>query len=171
MPNSENSECDICKREVTDNDEGLLCDKCYRWKHRTCLAMSSKTYQKIGKMTDKWYCNGCATKPQKLVTNNDIMDKLESMERRYNDLLNKYNEQIQINNQLKTEIIEIKSQLNKSEQKELKNNVIVLGIPYRSNENLQQVVEKMGRNCRLICQNKDSQPQEWAKKKTIKRVH
>ena len=100
-------------------------------------------------MIDKWYCNGCLTKPQKLVTNNDIMDKLESMERRYNDLLNKYNEQIQINNQLKTEIIEIKSQLNKSEQEELKNNVIVLGIPYRSNENLQQVVEKMGKELQI----------------------
>lgn len=59
-------------------------------------------------------------------TINDIMRKLMEMDNKYTDLLRKYEDQVKINDVLKAEMLEIKSQLNKeknrNEQNELKKN-------------------------------------------------
>ena len=37
-----------------------------------------------------------------------------------------------------------KQQLNKNEQRELKNNLLVQGVPYKENENVPEIINKIG---------------------------
>lgn len=145
---SENETCDICSKTVADNEEGLLCDKCLIWKHRICLGINQKTYQKISKSPDPWFCSDCQKKNKNQskpnYTINDVMAKLEDMDQKYNSLFQKYQEQIKINEDLKGELRSIQRQLNRNEQRELNNNVILHGIPYKPNEELRRIVEKVG---------------------------
>ncbi len=45
---------------------------------------------------------------------------------------------------MQAELISIKKQLNKKEQHELVNNVIIQGIPFKEGENMQNLIEKIG---------------------------
>lgn len=153
----ENDRCDICKRTVSEDEEGLLCDGCLIWKHRTCLSLGQKSYQKLAKSKNQWFCDTCkpnsAKDPKIQKTTNqqasteytiaDVMAKLDEMDKKYHNLFMKYNEQVQINNDLKLEILQIKKQLNKSEQKDLNKNITVHGVPYRNGENAVEIVKKI----------------------------
>ena len=125
--------CNLCKVQVEDEEDGLLCEGCWIWKHRICLAMSEKTYIKLNKSDAIWYCStGCKTKVKTKRTqgkpNNktdghtlaDVMDKLNRMEDRYNELLDKYKEQIAINTKLNNEVMQLKGRLDKLEQNNVK---------------------------------------------------
>lgn len=156
----ENNECDICRKRVSDDDDGLLCDKCLTWKHRTCLSIGQKSYLKLSKSKNPWYCDKCKTNNDhpnnqmntsanmkgnnKHYTIDDVMAKLEDMDQKYNNLFIKYNEQVKINEELKLELAEIKQQLNKNEQKELNKNITIHGIPYQDKENVQEIVKQIG---------------------------
>lgn len=135
---------------VNDNEDGLLCDGCLVWRHRECLSMGWKNFQKISKSTQEWICSSCVEKgkkPKQSVSNytiDDVMEALKGMERKYDVLFQKYEEQVKINEELKLELSNIKCQLNVRDQKELANNIIVYGVPYKTNENLQQLVNKVG---------------------------
>lgn len=74
------------------------------------------------------------------------MAKLDEMDKKHNVLLEKFNEQLKINNDLQEELKLIKQQLNKKEQNELKNNLIIQGVPYKDNENLGDLITKIGQN-------------------------
>ncbi|CAG9761463.1 unnamed protein product [Ceutorhynchus assimilis] len=113
-------ECDVCKKTVKDGEEGLLCDGCLIWKHRTCLSMGLKAYQRISKSEEDWLCENCKVKgersekksskrdSQKSYTIADVMAKLEEMDTKYNNLFMKYQEQVKVNNELKEELLQIK---------------------------------------------------------------
>lgn len=154
MPAAEVEVCDICKKNVQDDEEGLLCDKCNTWKHRICLSMAQKTYLKLNKSTELWYCDKCKNAgksakkqaPTETYTLGDVMAKLDEMDKKHNVLLEKFNEQLKINNDLQEELKLIKQQLNKKEQNELKNNLIIQGVPYKDNENLGDLITKIGQN-------------------------
>lgn len=157
--------CDICNKIVTDEDDGLFCERCSIWKHRTCLGISKKTYQKVSKSKQPWYCSGskCTTftggqnkdqQPKRVLTLEDVMEKLESMDQKYSSLLIRYNEQVEINQRLQHEIREIKSQLNKREQQELKNNLIIQGIPNKENENVEDIIKKIGHKLEIPVEGK-----------------
>jgi len=157
MTETENENCDICKKNVGDQEEGLLCNKCLTWKHRECLNISEKAYQRLAKSKQDWHCNTCKTKAGSKTTEKsgkdytigDVMAKLEQMDNRYNILFQKYNEQKQINNELQNELSEIKNQLNKTEQRELNNNIIIQGIPYKNEENIEGIVKKIGEKLQI----------------------
>lgn len=147
--------CDICNKQVLDNQDGLLCDKCNNWKHRTCMSMSQRTYIQIGRSKDTWFCGKCKKEAESEVDNknkqqnknftlNDIMAKLELMDQKYNALFAKFQEQEKINERLLSELSTVKKQLNKKEQNELKNNIIVHGVPYMANENIPEIITKIG---------------------------
>ncbi|KAG5894453.1 hypothetical protein JTB14_014900 [Gonioctena quinquepunctata] len=65
-------------------------------------------------------------------TINDVMEKLQAMEQKYNDLLIKYDDQVSVDNELRREILKIKAkpnwEINKNEQDERKDNIIIMGI-------------------------------------------
>lgn len=64
----------------------------------------------------RWNCVKCLIKtPVKSFSNNDIMEKLIHMESQYTDLLNKYENQLKINEELVTEISTLKSRVDKME--------------------------------------------------------
>ena len=138
--------CDICNLAVTDGDDGLLCEKCLIWKHRGCLSMTQKTYQKLSRSKEAWICENCITnkKSTKTCTNMDLMKKLEEMDEKYNALFQKYTEQLKINEELKKEIIDIKKDLNRREQRELSNNLIIHGVPYKTNEKVDEIIKNIG---------------------------
>ena len=37
--------CTQCSKEVQDQDEAILCDKCERWSHATCCGLDTNEYQ------------------------------------------------------------------------------------------------------------------------------
>ncbi|KAK9879720.1 hypothetical protein WA026_006780, partial [Henosepilachna vigintioctopunctata] len=116
--------CNKHWKTVTDEEDGLLC--CLLWSHRQCLGLSIKTYQKLSKSQESWYCKICKNEksrkppPQqspKNYTLNDVMTKLEEMDKRYNSLFKQYSEQITINAKLKREVVILKMQINKNEKR------------------------------------------------------
>lgn len=150
---SEKEVCDICDMVVSDDDEGLLCERCLNWKHRACLAMGKKVYQKLSKSSDPWHCDDCRNinanvnstkKKRKDYTIADVMAKLDDMDKKYNSLFLKYNEQVKVNEELKSELKLIKKQLNNNEQKELNCNITIHGVPYEEREKLHEIVKKIG---------------------------
>lgn len=149
--------CDICNKQVLDNQDGLLCDKCNIWKHRTCMSMTQRTYIQVGRSKDAWFCGKCEKDAESAIdiknkqqnknfTLNDIMAKLELMDQKYNVLFAKFQEQEKINERLLSELADVKKQLNKKEQNELKNNITVHGVPYMLNENIPEIIKKIGQN-------------------------
>lgn len=155
MPGSgvTSEKCDVCNKKVSDDDEGLLCEKCHIWKHRICTSVSQKAYIQVSKSKQPWYCDTCKEaeknkqkkqNQQKNYTIADVMAKLDDMDQKYNSLLAKYHEQVKQNETMQAELISIKKQLNKKEQNELDSNVIIQGIPFKESENLQQLIKKIG---------------------------
>ncbi|KAL3279788.1 hypothetical protein HHI36_017296 [Cryptolaemus montrouzieri] len=131
----------VCNNIVEDNEQGLLCDEFMIWKHHTCISMSYKTYLKISKSQQPSHYGPSKSNtsvplhtPTKAYTIADVMEKLNDMERKYNILFERYNNQLEINEELKEETINTKNQLNKTEQNELNGNIILYGNPYEVNE-------------------------------------
>ncbi|KAL3267812.1 hypothetical protein HHI36_006944 [Cryptolaemus montrouzieri] len=86
----ENEVCNICNNIVEDDEEGLLCDECMIWKHRTCISLSYKTYLKINKSQEPYHCSPCKSNtsvplqsPTKDYTIVDVIEKLNDMDRKY----------------------------------------------------------------------------------------
>lgn len=143
--------CNICNKKVDDNQDGLLCEKCTIWKHRDCMSMSARTYSRISSSTQPWICDGCQNgnktkkkEQNKNYTIDDVMAKLDDMDGKYNALYKKFEDQLKINEKLQNELLEIKAKLNKKEQADLNNNLIIQGIPEGKNENLETVVKEIG---------------------------
>ena len=49
--------CPICSEEVTEEQDGLLCDHCQLWFHRECVGMSKRRYKELHKTGRfEWLC-------------------------------------------------------------------------------------------------------------------
>nr|CAI5818076.1 unnamed protein product [Callosobruchus analis] len=113
---SETDICNICDVLVQESEDGLLCEKCFIWKHRTCLSMSERAYNCISKSSQPWFCEDCkecdATKKKltsgKKYTLDDVMGKLNEMDKRYNLLFMKLEEQVRVTEEIKKEVKRIK---------------------------------------------------------------
>lgn len=153
--------CDVCNKRVLDDEDGLQCDKCLKWKHRVCLSIGQKTYFKLAKSKEPWHCTSCKQnknerrnaakkdQPTPTYTIADVMAKLEDMDEKYNKLFLKYKEQVEINNELREELSQIKRQLNKNEQRELNKNITIHGVEYKANENVKEIVTKIGEKLQI----------------------
>ncbi|KAK9882531.1 hypothetical protein WA026_021878 [Henosepilachna vigintioctopunctata] len=157
MNKSENERCYKCRKTVTEEEDGLLFDGCLRWSHRQCFGLSIKTYQKLSKSQESWYCEICKNEesrkppPQqspKNYTLNDVivMTKLEEMDKKYNSLFKHYSEQITINEELKREVSILKTQINTNEQKELNKNIIIQSEPY---EDVKSKIKKISEELQI----------------------
>lgn len=118
-PAGERWNCELCKSEV-----------------RNGKSDSPKNNKNAVKSLDR---------SKKDYTLNDVMEKLFIMDERQCELMEKYDQQVKINNELRLEIDTLKTQLanevNKNEQKQLENNIIIKGIPQiGANENLNKIL-------------------------------
>jgi len=72
--------CRKCFRRVTDSQEGLLCDACSLWLHRTCGTNISKAaYREITRQIKSgipfdWVCDSCSESVQAPVTESTRID-------------------------------------------------------------------------------------------------
>ena len=56
--------CKICNRPVTNDHQGLLCDKCEIWNHRYCAKMTKQVYKQLTKDENfQWICPSCPPDP------------------------------------------------------------------------------------------------------------
>ena len=53
--------CGICERAVSWSHEGVCCNECDLWHHRSCTKMCSKDYSLINRSKVQWYCFKCET--------------------------------------------------------------------------------------------------------------
>nr|CAI5830318.1 unnamed protein product [Callosobruchus analis] len=146
----------LCSKIVSDDDEGLLCEECLIRKHRACLSIGVKLYKRLTKSEDPWVCDSCKTRHANTGTRKqkakqagtytiaEVMAKLEDMDRKYNQLFAKYNEQVAQNNLLEQEILQIKKLLNANEQRELNKNMTIHDVPYQNQEKVLDIVKKIG---------------------------
>lgn len=63
--------CLICKRNVKEEEDGLMCDNCCIWSHPTCQYVSEAQYNELkGNPSESWFCNSCQKQNEEL--NSDI---------------------------------------------------------------------------------------------------
>ena len=53
--------CPICKIDVSVDDDGIVCEMCKVWSHRTCLFMTEEEYQVLDESDDAWFCATCSS--------------------------------------------------------------------------------------------------------------
>ena len=51
--------CSVCDSPVSNEDDGLLCEVCLNWNHRTCANMSLSEYYHWSTIEDGWICQRC----------------------------------------------------------------------------------------------------------------
>ena len=59
---AKSDKCVCCKEIVRPRQEGLECEKCLRWQHRTCNSgITRNLYRKLckGSATLEWFCEEC----------------------------------------------------------------------------------------------------------------
>ncbi|CAG9767101.1 unnamed protein product [Ceutorhynchus assimilis] len=77
------------------------------------------------------------------------MALLQEMDKKYNVLIEKYEGQVRINEELRSELKEIKVELNKRDQKEINQNMLIFGIPPKEDEDLTNIVKKVGQELQV----------------------
>ena len=55
----EDPNCPMCKIDVTDQVDGVMCDMCKIWSHRVCLFMSLEEYELLNRSKTPWFCTTC----------------------------------------------------------------------------------------------------------------
>ena len=59
--------CQVCKRVVSADQNGLCCDLCDGWFHAGCEKVTVEKYRMIQKVEDiAWFCKGCARENSKV---------------------------------------------------------------------------------------------------------
>ena len=51
--------CKLCGKNVTDNDDTVLCDLCETWVHIKCNHLNYIDYKYLPGCNDPWYCLSC----------------------------------------------------------------------------------------------------------------
>lgn len=161
--------CGVCLA-TTAKTYCISCNNCKKWFHISCVNLTkekfnhyAKEYKKNSGEKDLYVCPTCVskievknTKTVSISSENeptllDLFNKLDTMEKKYDKLFKKYEEQIEINKKMESEIQNIQLQLdvlaqekNHYEQKSLANNVIINGIPIVSEqEDLNNIINKI----------------------------
>ena len=60
------SPCGQCARDVSNDDEAVLCDSCQRWWHRECAQISAEDYKTLDRLKSfPWTCFLCKKRKDK----------------------------------------------------------------------------------------------------------
>ena len=58
----EDVNCPICRIDVGEEEEGIVCEECNVWSHRACLFMTPVEYQTLtAPSSDPWFCVTCSS--------------------------------------------------------------------------------------------------------------
>ena len=52
--------CKLCPKNVTDNDNAILCDLCQTWVHIKCNHLNYMDYKYLQGCNETWYCLSCS---------------------------------------------------------------------------------------------------------------
>ncbi len=55
----DDSNCSVCREEVTEEQNGIMCEMCDTWSHISCLHMSEEIYAELDGSSNPWYCMRC----------------------------------------------------------------------------------------------------------------
>ena len=56
---SEDVNCPICRVDVAEEVDGIMCEMCNTWSHRTCLFMPEETFHRLDRSPESWFCATC----------------------------------------------------------------------------------------------------------------
>ena len=57
--NKTRNPCGLCDRPVTWSCEGICCDDCSTWHHRSCIELCSHDYELLQRSHVQWMCCKC----------------------------------------------------------------------------------------------------------------
>eukprot|EP00056_Hartaetosiga_gracilis_P012246 m.194479 g.194479 ORF g.194479 m.194479 type:complete len:222 (-) comp13660_c0_seq7:354-1019(-) len=82
--NNVNYPCNICHKEVRDNDRAVLCERgCQTWFHAACVGLTNDGYALLCNLKDsEWMCDVCSVKFFKKLQNNRLS---KNTKRRHSD--------------------------------------------------------------------------------------
>ncbi|CAH0555156.1 unnamed protein product [Brassicogethes aeneus] len=162
--------CGSCTK-TTRNTYALNCTKCEKWFHMECGGLTKDGLKKIEAELKKpdgkrWKCAGCSESEVKEgmgdPTLKDLMLKLIQMDQKMDDLTKKYEEQLKINknmqieiNNLQKKVVNLENEKNHIERKNLKNNIIISGLPVVKKENLTRTVVELAKKYNVLLKNED----------------
>ena len=55
----EDPNCPICRVDVAQDAQGIICEMCHTWSHRACLFMPEETFQALSNSSESWFCATC----------------------------------------------------------------------------------------------------------------
>lgn len=113
---SDESACHECGQLVQENDQGILCEACDFWYHRSCATISEETYKFLENAEEgiSWYCKDCSIRKGQLHVqeqkstkrNEKKMDRILAFMDKIEDKLSDIDKMIEkkIDNKLETKI-------------------------------------------------------------------
>ena len=108
-----------------------------------------QTFKKLKKSKDSKCKNIANNAPKKInskgikeYTNGVIMEALVEIKESYKKLMEKWEEQISVYEELKQELRYVKRKLNDKEQQELNNNIIIQEIPFKDGGKVEAILGK-----------------------------
>ncbi|KAL3281308.1 hypothetical protein HHI36_004519 [Cryptolaemus montrouzieri] len=116
--------CNLCKTKLGKTGYKVRCNDCDRWFHKKYISISDLDFENLRKGVDHLLCESCCAedvdegdptmilskRPSKL-TLEDLMNKLNKMEAKYNKLLDELDRAAAENKLLKTELGECKEEM------------------------------------------------------------
>lgn len=156
-------QCILCKSIVSRSNPSLKCNTCQNHSHINCLKDSSDIKNILNNFPNlKWTCDNCNNQANTEPTLSDIMKEIiviknsqtkliESIEfcsKKIDDFelkLNKFSDRIKLIEPLNKERNVIKTQITDFEQRSRSNNIEIIGIPEKPNENLGKILETIGK--------------------------
>ncbi len=79
-------DCQICKKEVTDNCQALECDKCDDWYHAGCVGFPNATYKGLlavngsDKLGLLWFCKTCLANIRGYISTSSVRPRTQTNE-------------------------------------------------------------------------------------------
>ena len=59
----EQKSCPLCKEDIVEGQNGIRCDACHVWSHKTCLNMSDEEFSNLSQTSHEaeagWFCARC----------------------------------------------------------------------------------------------------------------
>jgi len=161
--------CSICNDEIFQGDE-IKCATCKEFLHVACGGLSKVNLRKLAKlMKDKWCCSNCKTVSYNVIIDNEklfvgsnetlasLTDSVKLMSGQFDgfskqllEFMNTIKELKEENKRLKESNCKLvddskvlSKKVNMFEQKSVRNNVEILGVPEISNENFANTVKNI----------------------------
>ena len=80
--------CKLCPKNVSDNDNAILCDLCQTWIHIKCNQLNYIDYQYLQGCSEPWYYLSCTTMlfPFSYLSNQKFLDFINNNNNNNNNI-------------------------------------------------------------------------------------